>query len=51
MEYGKAAEIRDGLILNFGTMPLTIKRIGPGRPSPDCVTSSATAAADSCLIS
>jgi GxxExxY protein len=26
----KAAGIRDGLILNFSTMPLTIKRIGPG---------------------
>lgn len=26
----KAAGIRDGLILNFATMPLTIKRIGPG---------------------
>lgn len=26
----KAAGIRDGLILNFGSMPLTIKRIGPG---------------------
>ena len=26
----KAAEIRDGLILNFSSMPLTIKRIGPG---------------------
>lgn len=28
----KAAGIRDGLILNFATMPLTIKRIGPGVP-------------------
>ncbi len=28
----KAAGIRDGLILNFSTMPLTIKRIGPGLP-------------------
>lgn len=28
----KAAGIRDGLILNFATMPLTIKRIGPGGP-------------------
>lgn len=28
----KAAGIRDGLILNFASMPLTIKRIGPGRP-------------------
>jgi|SRR5882724_11263928 len=27
----KAAGIRDGLILNFASMPLTIKRIGPGR--------------------
>ncbi len=26
----KAAGIRDGLILNFPAMPLTIKRIGPG---------------------
>ena len=26
----KAAGIRDGLILNFSSMPLTIKRIGPG---------------------
>jgi GxxExxY protein len=26
----KAAGIRDGLILNFASMPLTIKRIGPG---------------------
>jgi GxxExxY protein len=26
----KAAGIRDGLILNFSAMPLTIKRIGPG---------------------
>jgi GxxExxY protein len=26
----KAAGIRDGLILNFGAMPLGIKRIGPG---------------------
>ena len=26
----KATGIRDGLILNFSTMPLTIKRIGPG---------------------
>ena len=29
----KAAGIRDGLILNFATMPLTIKRIGLGLPS------------------
>ncbi len=28
----KAAGIRDGVILNFATMPLTIKRIGPGLP-------------------
>ena len=28
----KAAGIRDGLIFNFATMPLTIKRIGPGGP-------------------
>jgi len=26
----KAASIRDGLILNFASMPLTIKRIGAG---------------------
>ncbi len=26
----KAMGIRNGLILNFATMPLTIKRIGPG---------------------
>jgi GxxExxY protein len=26
----KAAGIRDGLILKFSSMPLTIKRIGPG---------------------
>jgi GxxExxY protein len=26
----RAAGIRDGLILNFASMPLTIKRIGPG---------------------
>ena len=26
----KAAGIRDGLILNFASIPLTIKRIGPG---------------------
>lgn len=26
----KAAGIRDGLLLNFASMPLTIKRIGPG---------------------
>jgi len=26
----KAAGIRDGIILNFSTLPLTIKRIGPG---------------------
>jgi GxxExxY protein len=26
----RAAGIRDGLILNFATMPLTIKRVGPG---------------------
>ena len=26
----KAAGLRDGLLLNFATMPLTIKRIGPG---------------------
>jgi GxxExxY protein len=29
----KAADIRDGLILNFAAMPLTIKRIGPGLPA------------------
>ena len=26
----KAAGIRDGIILNFASMPLTVKRIGPG---------------------
>ncbi len=26
----RAAGIGDGLILNFATMPLTIKRVGPG---------------------
>jgi GxxExxY protein len=31
----KAAGIRDGLILNFAAMPLTIKRIGPGLPPRD----------------
>jgi GxxExxY protein len=30
----KAAGIQDGLILNFASMPLTIKRIGPGLLSP-----------------
>ncbi len=30
----KAAGIRDGLILNFASMPLTIKRIGPGLAFP-----------------
>ncbi len=30
----KAAGIRDGLILNFAAMPLTIKRIGPGLSGP-----------------
>jgi len=30
----KAAGIQDGLILNFASMPLTIKRIGPGLFSP-----------------
>ncbi|HXA14410.1 MAG TPA: GxxExxY protein [Opitutaceae bacterium] len=29
----KAVGIQDGLILNFASMPLTIKRIGPGLPS------------------
>lgn len=29
----KAAGIRDGLLLNFASMPLTIKRIGAGSPS------------------
>lgn len=29
----KGAGIRDGLILNFASMPLTIKRIGPGLSS------------------
>lgn len=27
----RAARITDGLILNFASMPLTIKRVGPGR--------------------
>ena len=27
----RAAGISDGLILNFASMPLTIKRVGPGR--------------------
>ena len=26
----RAAEISDGIILNFASMPLTIKRVGPG---------------------
>jgi len=26
----KAAGIRDGIILNFASIPLTIKRVGPG---------------------
>jgi GxxExxY protein len=26
----RAAEINDGIILNFASMPLTIKRVGPG---------------------
>jgi GxxExxY protein len=30
----KAAGLRDGLILNFASMPLTIKRIGPGIAFP-----------------
>jgi hypothetical protein len=29
----RAAGIRDGIILNFATMPLTIKRVGPGLAS------------------
>jgi GxxExxY protein len=29
----KAAGIHDGLILNFAAIPLTIKRVGPGRSS------------------
>jgi hypothetical protein len=29
----KAAGIRDGIILNFASMPLTVKRIGAGLPS------------------
>lgn len=29
----KAVGIRDGLILNFASIPLTIKRVGPGRVS------------------
>jgi GxxExxY protein len=31
----KAAGVVDGLILNFATMPLTIKRIGPGSHAAD----------------
>jgi hypothetical protein len=27
----RAAGISDGLLLNFAAMPLTIKRVGPGR--------------------
>ena len=27
--YLKVTGLRDGLILNFATMPLTIKRVGP----------------------
>ena len=26
----RAADIRDGIMLNFASMPLTIKRVGPG---------------------
>ena len=29
-EQMRAAEISDGIILNFASMPLTIKRVGPG---------------------
>lgn len=29
----KAVGIRDGLILNFASIPITIKRVGPGRVS------------------
>ena len=29
----RAAGIRDGIILNFASIPLTIKRVGPGRGS------------------
>ncbi len=29
----RAAGIRDGIILNFASLPLTIKRVGPGRSS------------------
>ncbi len=29
----KAAGIRDGIVLNFASIPLTIKRVGPGRNS------------------
>jgi GxxExxY protein len=47
----KAAGIRDGLILNFAAMPLTIKRIGPGRPSPEHRASSGLISAGSCLTS
>jgi GxxExxY protein len=34
----KAAGIRDGIILNFASMPLTIKRIGPGRQASEIDT-------------
>jgi hypothetical protein len=29
----RAAGIREGIILNFAAIPLTIKRVGPGRGS------------------
>jgi len=45
----KAAGIRDGLILNFAAIPLTIKRIGPGRLSPIGGPSFAVAS-DSCCM-
>jgi GxxExxY protein len=47
----KAAGLRDGLILNFAAMPLTIKRIGPGWPSPERVMCSAPVPVGACLIS
>src|SRR6266704_6967697 len=34
--YLKATNLEDGLLLNFATAPLTIKRIGRGRPTTEC---------------
>jgi hypothetical protein len=33
----RAAGIRDGIVLNFATLPLTIKRVGPGLASVSSV--------------